>query len=233
MKLFLALFAMVSLVTGMAAAAPKHDPRIPSWEQSHLEEGDVSMRSLYILAVCIRSRRPAHAEAFLATRPGSAEEAKSIPLVLPPGEKSCPIRTTELRIRNLGLLRGAVAEAFYNVSRARPLTATPLPESVEAAMPPNNGIASPQRRIGNEVAACAVRRNPRLPHDVVQFNPGSVGEYRALRALDATFLSCLPAGESLRVSRLGIRAAIAETLYYAWRAEPSLFRSKAAREASK
>ena len=65
------------------------------------------------------------------------------------------------------------------------------------------------------VAHCAVRRDPRSAHEVVQFNPGAIGERRALLTLGPVLAACLPAGERLQVSRLRFRALIAQELYQA------------------
>ena len=49
----------------------------------------------------------------------------------------------------------------------------------------------------------------------MKYSYGSIGEGRALGLLRPTFLACLPNGERLRISRLNIRALIAEELYRA------------------
>ena len=223
-RLFFFLSA-ASLLATATRAAPVDDPRIPSWEQSHFKAGDASTRALYILAVCIRNHRLEQAEAMLRARPGTPEERAAVPLVRPQDE--CLMRTTELKIRNLDLLRGALAEAIYNGRRVQPLSTGPLPLNVQALMPRNEKVPR-ERSIGRLTGACAVERAPAHAHAVVQSNPGDIGEFRALKALESTFASCLPTGTSLRVSRLGIRASIAEALYHAWRARTDLFKGRAA-----
>lgn len=224
MSIGVCLFAVLvaTFLASPAGAARLPDPRIPSWEVSNFEEANSSVWALYRLAVCVRDKRAPASEAFLRTSPGSPEETAALPLVPQPGQDECLTRTNRLSIRNRNLMRGAVAEAFYNGAGARPRSPAALPEAVEAAMPQGNAI-SPEQRVGRVVGACSVRRSPMLAHTAMQFNPGGIGEFRALKALGPTFLSCLPAGTSLRVSRLSIRASLAEALYHAWRTYPALF----------
>lgn len=223
----LALVLVAAFLASPAAAARLPDPRIPSWEVSNFEEANSSVWALYRLAVCVRDERGSASEAYLRTSPGSPEERAALPLIPPPGKDKCLTRTDRLVIRNHNLLRGAIAEAFYNGSAARPRYPAALPEAVEAAMPQSDAMA-PAQRVGRVVGACSARRSPMLAHTALQFNPGGIGELRALKALGPTFLSCLPAGTSLRVSRLSIRASLAEALYHAWRTYPALFSARPA-----
>lgn len=219
---------MLIMMLSLALLTPSHGlaagsgaPPIPNWEQSHLKEGDVATRALYVLAVCVRNRRLPAAQAMLSTNPGTAEERAALRLVLPPGEDECLYRTNSLTIRNTSLLRGALAEAIYNGAAAQPRTSAPLLSVANGGMP--NTAASAGASIPRLVASCAVQRQLEASHRVVQFNPGAIGEYRALKALEPTFLSCLPLGTSLDASRLAIRAQIAEALYRAWRHAPQSF----------
>lgn len=205
--------ALVAAGCGLAgaAAAEKQPPLIPDWKQSHLKEGDVGVQTLYRLAVCARIHRRQAAEALLATAPNSPEESARLGAAIPSGQTECPIRTTRLVIRSRILVRGALAEALYNGDGRKPRTPVALPLT-ETFQPSKKG--SPLV-VGRWLARCAVRREPRLAHGVVKWNPGAVGEARALRLLKPTFIACLPVGERLQVSRLNIRALIAEELYRA------------------
>ena len=198
-------------LAGAAAAAQKAPPLIPSWKQSHFEEGDVTVRTVYRLAVCAVKRRREAVEALLATPPGSAEESARLPAAMPSGETDCPIQMRRLAIPGRIFVRGALAEALYNgdVLKPRAMSALPLSDTFQ---PSKYGS---QFVVGRWVARCAVRREPRLAHEVVKWNPGSMGEARALRMLKPTFIGCLPQGERLQVSRLNIRALVAEELYHA------------------
>lgn len=215
-----ALVFSALLVTAPLTATPRLAGRIPSWEQSHLKEGDVATRALYFLAVCIRNQRLAQAETMLRTRPNSPEEIAATPLVRPPAYDHCLIRTTKLVIHQRNVLRGAIAEAIYNGRQVRPRSNAALPFDVTAVVPMGTTGGS---NFGRAVAACVVQREPARAHDVVQFNPGSIAEFRALKALAPTFTACLPADASLQTSRLSMRADLAESLYQAWRARPDLF----------
>jgi hypothetical protein len=208
-----------------ADAAPKMEPRVPTWEQSHFAEGNVAVRAIYILAVCARNHRLAQVEAMLRAAPGSPEERAAIPLVPPPAYDECLYRTRELKIRNLNILRGALAEAIYNGRGAHPRSDQPLPFDLKAKVPvnPNQPVNAASPRM---VAACAVQQSPGRTHEVLQHNAGSFTEQRALRALNPLLEACLPPGAKLQATSLAMRAAIGEALYFAWRAQPELFESK-------
>jgi hypothetical protein len=206
-------FALAGAAYGASAApaAEKPAPPVPSWKLSHLEQGDQAVQAVYRLAVCARSKQREAAEALLATIPGSPEEAAQLRVVMPSGETDCPIRATRLAIRNPVFPRGAVAEALYNGDRTKPRTASALPFSdVYQPYPSGSELV-----VARWVARCAVRRAPRLAHEVLKWSYGSIGEGRALGYLRPAFIACLPPGKRLQVSRLNIRALIAEELYRA------------------
>lgn len=193
----------------VAPAAERPPPLIPSWKLSHLEQGDPAVQAVYRLAVCARTKKREAAEALLATGPGSPEEAARLRVVMPSGETDCPIRATRLAIHSPVFPRGAIAEALYNGDRTRPRAASALPFS-EVYQPSLSDLA-----VARWVARCTVRREPRLAHEVLKWSYGSIGEGRALGLLRPAFLACLPSGKRLQVSRLNIRAIIAEELYRA------------------
>ena len=205
-----AAIAMLSSPGFAAAAGQRQLLLVPTWKQSHFEEANQEVRSIYILAVCTRNHRREAAVALLNSRPGSLEEGPLARAALPSGEAECPIGAEKLKLNNWILLRGAMAEAIYNGDRTRPRTETlPLAETFTGS------DRASTMAVARWVAKCAVRRQPLLAHSVVRFNPGAIGEERALRALKPAFTGCLPAGRRLEVSRLGIRALIAQELYRA------------------
>ena len=200
----------IACAAAPAQAAEKRPRLVPDWKQSHLEEGNQVVQSIYRLAACARIQRRDAAEAVFDTLTGSAEERSRILAAVPPGYDGCPIRVRKLAIRNFVLMRGALAEALYNGDRIRPrATALPLAEAGEG-VPAGSPLA-----VARWVARCTVSRNPTLAHEVVKFNPGGIGERRALRALKPIFTGCLPSGARLDVSRLNMRALLAEELYRA------------------
>lgn len=204
--------ALAGWLLAGAAPAEKQPPRVPDWKQSHLHEGgDPTVRSLYRLAICLSLRKRQAAEALLASAPGSAEENAQLHAAVPSGPTDCPIWNARLVIRSAILLRGAIAEALYNGGGLKPRSASAL-ALTDAFQPSQQGS---EFAVARWVAHCAVRREPRLAHDVLKWNIGAVGEERALRLLKPAFLACLPAGERLRISRINIRALIAEELYRA------------------
>ena len=70
---------------------------------------------------------------------------------------------------------------------------------------------------------CAVARDPMLAHRLLQVNYGSPTETRFLRRMNSHFLTCLPAGASLRASRVAVRTYIADALLEAARRHRELF----------
>lgn len=210
---FRLLSALVAAACGAAAApaAEKAPPLIPSWKQSHLKQGDPGVQAVYRVAACARIKRREAAEALLATDPGSSEEAARLQVAVPSVETDCPMRAGRLTINSRVFARGAVAEALYNGDRTKPRTASALPLT-ETYRPSPSGS---ELAVARWVARCAVRREPRLAHAVLKRGYGSIGEERALGYLRPAFLACLPKGERLQISRLNIRALIAEELYRA------------------
>ena len=198
------------IVGAAAAAADKQPPLIPSWKQSHFEEANPAVRSVYMLAVCSKRHRRAAGDALLASAPGSAEEAGLIRAATSLVYADCPIRFPRTRINNPIVMRGAIAEAFYNGDRMKPRRAELPFDEVFRSSDRNSPTA-----VARWVARCAVHRKPLLAHSVVRFNPGAVGEANALHALKPIFAACLPEGERLQISRLEFRALIAEELYHA------------------
>ncbi len=194
-----------------APAAEKPAPLIPSWKLSHLEQGNPGVQAVYRVAACTRIKQREAAEALLATSPGSPEESARLSVAIPASPTDCKIRPTKLTINSRVFARGAVAEALYNGDRTRPRTTSPLPLG-EAYRPSSSGS---ELVVARWVARCAVRREPRLAHQVLKWNYGSIGEGRALGLLRPAFLACLPTGKRLQISRLNIRALIAEELYRA------------------
>lgn len=197
-------------LTGAAAAAEKQPPLIPSWKQSHFEEANPAVRSVYMLAVCSKKHRRAAGEALLASAPDSAEEASLIRAATSLVYADCPVRFPRTRLNNPIVMRGAIAEAIYKGDRMKPRRAD-LPFD-EAFRPSDRESAT---AVARWVARCAVHRKPLLAHPILSFNPGAIGEANALRSLKPSLAACLPEGERLQISRLEFRALIAEQLYHA------------------
>lgn len=202
--------AALCLAAAGAAAAEKPAPVIPDWKESHFAEADPAVWTAYRLAVCARNQRRAAVEALLATPPLSAEEARLLPAAVPPGGRGCPMRKAWTVRYTATFMRGALSEALYNGDKDKPrVPSLPLTERFDPS-----GKAEPPV-VARWVARCAVRRDPLRAHAVVQFNPGAIGERRALLALGPVLAACLPAGEHLQVTRLRFRALIAQELYQA------------------
>lgn len=216
--LFVAAALLASAGAGPAARAPEGP--VPSWRQSHFESGNTAVISLYVVALCARRENPEAAESLLRSAPDSQEERAAFERLVPASIVDPCLARIRFAWRNRRMLdspvlfRGVIAETVYNGARIRPASAT-RPAAGAAERP-----ASAAPRI---VARCAVERSPMLAHQVLRFGYGSPGEERALRALDQTFLACLPEGAQLGVSRLVMRALLAEALLQAARAARESF----------
>jgi hypothetical protein len=200
--------AAVILVASPLAAREPVDPRLPTWQQSHLAEGSMEDRILRAFAYCSVRVRRAEAEALLATNPGSREEnAAAHALTLSGQVNDCATRG-DIHFRGpagMILLRGLAAEFLHNREVPRSRRYDPRPEP---AAPPGY-VALPRR-----VAACAVRRAGDDVHAMIRFDHDSPGETRMLRRLRPVLLECLPQDASLPVTRHVIRALLAEGLYH-------------------
>lgn len=203
--------AAAAFGAAVAPAAERTPPLVPGWKLSHLEQGNQAVQAVYKLAVCARTKQREAAEAVLATSPGSPEEAARLRVAMPLDKDDCPIPAMKLTINSPVFARGALAEALYNGDRTKPRSASALPFT-EVFQPSPSGS---ELAVARWVARCAVRREPRLAHQVLKWHYGSIGEGRALGFLRPAFLACLPPGKRLQISRLNIRAMIAEELYRA------------------
>lgn len=205
---------MIALAAACLASAPPlaarepADPRLPTWQQSHLAEGSMEDRILRAFAYCSVRVRRAEAEALLDTRPGSAEEnAAAHALTLTGQVNDCATRS-DIHFRGAGgmiLLRGLAAEFLHNRAVPESRRYDPRPEP---AAPPGY-VPLPQR-----AAACAVHRAPEQVHALIRFDHDSPGETRVLGQLRPILLECLPPGISLPVTRHIVRALLAEALYH-------------------
>ncbi|MBV8688115.1 MAG: hypothetical protein JOZ90_05765 [Alphaproteobacteria bacterium] len=205
------LAAAALACSAVAGAAEGAGPPVPDWKQSHLEQGDPAVVSLYILAICARNHKREAVDAFLAAEPGSAEEAALLATIVPAGTTDCPIRAGKLRIRGSAMVRGALSEAVYNGDRIKPRGPGPLPEAGGPAPTASTSAFG----VASRVARCAVRRSPVLAHDLMKYNYGSPTETRALQALAPAFTACLGPGERLAVPRINMRLLVAQELYRA------------------
>ena len=215
------LFA-AALLSPVSAAHGASDPdsRIPSWRQSHFESGNPAVISLYTAAHCARLRDMNTVNLLLGSAVGSTEERAAFARLLPPEELETCLSRIRYDWRNRSMLRGparlrgALAELDYAGARLRP---------APGGQPRDLSAQQPLSAAPRAVASCAVARSPLLAHEVLRYPYGRPGEQRALQALDATFLACLPEGSRLIVTRLTMRALIAQALYEAARSQSGSF----------
>jgi hypothetical protein len=220
------LRVMALAAAWLASAAPlaarePADPRLPSWQQSHLAEGSMEDRILRAFAYCSVRVRRAEAEALLATTPGSPEERAAAQALALFGQVNDCATRSDIRFRGppgMVLLRGLAAEFLHNREVPQARRYEPRPEP--AAGP--DYVPLPRR-----VAACAVHRAPEQVHAMIRFDHDSPGETRMLRQLRPILLECLPAQVSLPVTRHIMRALLAEALYHFSRGQAGRIASSA------
>jgi len=205
---------LIALAAACLASAPPLaarepvDPRLPTWQQSHLAEGSMEDRILRAFAYCSVRVRRAEAEALLETSPGSAEERAAAQALALFGQVNDCATRSDIHFRGAGgmiLLRGLTAEFLHNREAPEARHYDPRPEPVA----PPEYVPLPRR-----VAACAVHRAPEQVHAMIRFDHDSPGETRMLRQLRPILLECLPGEVTLPVTRHIVRALLAEALYH-------------------
>lgn len=215
MRASTALLAIV-LVAG-AAPGPAQE-RLPTWAQSHTREGNQTTRTLRAFGNCLIRLRAAAANALLASDPGSDAEVAAIAALVEGDDHPCLYQATRMTIRSRPLLRGIVAEFAYQASRPDrdALTPRPGPPGYDPGGP--QWPDAPDWNFGRWLAMCTVHREPARVHALIGFNHDSPGETRTLRALRPAMLACLGESRSVSLSRLVVRALLAEALYHFARA---------------
>lgn len=252
MSRFVSKFLLITgVVAVLVSSGPVHSRteltggRLPEWAKSSLNQKSPAMRLLFYAALCFQERYRPQALALLASERGSAEEdriygdlIRSSNRAISEGKEhlvcfrnlaaSQPnVGTGTVRFASKGLLRGAIAEAFYNRQGIRPRgpEAVPLLDDWTAIAARWSAATNSDKRelVARWTAICAAHSSPQLVHRILRDNPGDVGETRALRALEPTFLRCLPQDKSLEVERLTMRALLAEGLWRASQANRAKF----------
>jgi len=216
------LALLLLLAPASAPAQDDADSRLPGWHQWHTSEGNQTTRILRAFGSCALRVRAAAAAAMLASSPGSAAEGAAIAALVEGENHPCLYQTTRMTLRSLPVLRGIVAEFAYNGGHPDRRRLEPRPLVPGDGATAGEWPGAPDWNRGRRFAACTVHRDPRQVHALIGFNHDSPGETRSLRALRPTMLACLPGSGPLTLSRLAVRAMLAEALYHFARGEPSI-----------
>jgi len=214
--------ALLALMLLLLAAAPAPDERLPAWDQWHTNEGNQTIRTLRAFGNCAVRVRAAAVAALLASGPGSAAESAAVAALVEGENHPCVYQTTRMTFRSRPVLRGIVAEFAYNGGHPDRHGLEPRPFAPGDGAGAGQWPDAPDWNRGRRLAACTVHRDPREVHALIGFNHDSPGETRSLRALRPAMLACLPEGGPLTLSRLAIRAMLAEALFHFARGEPSI-----------
>jgi hypothetical protein len=220
---------IVAALLLLAAAPAARDPAaglVPTWEQSYYAEGSMPNRALRAVGYCAAEGRPDGVRALLRTLPGSTAEADAVRDV-GLDTYTCLVAGLKMTIRSTPLYRGTLAEFLYKRQLRSLRRKQPLP-AVAAESPLGRWGAAPGEGdipVARRTAACVVEHAPDRAEALLDFDSGAIGETRVLKEMRPEMLSCLRPGEALRVSRLTMRALIAEALYQASETYRELFKN--------
>lgn len=208
--------AIAAAAAAQYAPAPRQDvPQGKSSSPAASEAPASASRADVMRAVeCIVARDTPSAEALLATQPYSSEERDKAVRLLRAASR-CAHSNAQFSTSAL-VLRGAVAETFYESRFQQPPAARTPPAGVAPLLHASDISGREDAAFltsSFELAQCTAPQHPDQVRALLATELGSDAEVTALNALGAAFTACVPRGTQLRVDRGGIRAILAETLY--------------------
>lgn len=173
-------------------------------------------------ARCLAERRPAEADAYLATAPGTPQEAQALNAMVPVGDSACtssaPAAGEGLAAIPIMFLRGSLAESRYRArysEAAPPAIASAQPSGMadEVFRARIAAAADPALELTRVFADCVVAAwAPGVDH-LIRTEAGSASERTALTALELTIGSCLYSDQTVQFTRETLRAPLADALY--------------------
>jgi hypothetical protein len=198
------LAILASLAAAPSGAAAQYGPgsrSIISTEQS-MGEKEV-WDSLWVFGACYAGSEQSKALKFVATEPGSVEEARTYKRLFTNSDEYCLGNVTWMSIP-YKYVRGAIAEGLYSKR-------VPVPANL-AAKP----IARENVHSVMETAICYAGQNPAEAKALIEkTTPRSKKEDEALAALEPHFAACLPPNlpQRLQIDSTLLRFRIAEALW--------------------
>jgi len=159
--------------------------------------------SLWVFGSCYAGSERAKALKFVATEPGSPEEARTYKQLFTNSDEYCLGDVTWMRIP-YKYVRGAIAEGLYSKR-------IPVPPQL-AAKP----IARENVKSIIETAICYAAQNPAEAQALIQNSaPASKKEAEAIMSLESRFAACLPPNmpPGFQIDATLLRFRIAEALW--------------------
>jgi hypothetical protein len=214
--------AALLLVTAGGAQAQERPVPIARWEATIAPAEARRIRELRIYARCLVQHRNVRAEAYLETRPGSAEAQAEQPRLT--GQGNCLWRNAVFHYDYIALgavrsydyeLRGLLAEFVYHRGAMRRALRErqPWEASYVAFRAAQGGDEAYAVSMARWIALCVARADPDGVRALLDSEAASPRELQRLLALTAPIMRCGAGGPPLRVGRFGMRAVLAEALY--------------------
>lgn len=226
-RFFLAALALAGLPLAVFAQTPAPAPA-PAQMPAPAPAPPVMAQPTNIVpetvryARCLAEQRPAQADAYLATAPGSPQELQAFDALVPVGDAACaalaPGAAGGATAIPVMFLRGGLAEARYIVRYpdappAAVAGAQPVGMTEEAMRARLAAATDQQLELTRVFGDCVVAAWAVGVDQLVRAQAGSSEERAAITALQPTLGSCLPQNQSISFTRESVRAPLADALY--------------------
>ena len=162
-------------------------------------------------AQCVVHGDRGSASALLASMPGSPTE-RMIEKRIRKRFDHCLVLPDSVKLTGMPM-RGAVAGVLYQQAHgSRPLSITP--QGHRAAWLTGEASSAPAIAAPYAFAACVASADPVVAHALALSTSRSADEMAALKKLSTQYSACYPRGGTLRLTRITVRALVAEALYH-------------------
>ena len=159
--------------------------------------------TLITFGSCYAASQRAKAYRFVATEPGTADEARAYKALFSRSDEPCLGDVSEMSV-NFQFVRGAIAEGLY-------LKRIPVPANLAARPIPRENVQSVL-----QTAICYASQNPAEARWLIEnTSPASKKEDEMISALWPRFEACLPPNlpQSFRIDTTLLRFRIAEAMW--------------------
>jgi hypothetical protein len=198
------LFQLAFMLALPSAATAQYDPgsRMSTSTTRNLGQKE-AWDSLIVFGSCYASSQRVKAYRFVATEPGTADEARAYKALFSRSDEPCLGDVSEMSV-NYQFVRGAIAEGLY-------LKRIPVPANL-AARP----IARESVQSVLQTAICYASQNPAEARWLIEnTSPSSKKEDEAITRLHPRFVACLPPNlpASFSIDPTLLRFRIAEAMW--------------------
>jgi hypothetical protein len=167
---------------------------------------DLAVQAVHNFAKCIVGRTPEGAEKVLAMDFRTKAYAQALHRI-GKGHDYCMKNGDRMRSNNV-LLAGGLAEALLEAHGVTAHLARAT--GFDPTRPPLESRAPSET-----VSLCIVREAPGKVATLFGTEPASEDENKAIQSLGATLMKCVPAGQTMKMNRPGLRATLALAAYRA------------------